>query len=241
MYRFFMLFLMFAAVGCTIPAQKPIRIGIDPTFAPFLWQDETSAIECFLNEALEEISAYSGLSFLKVRVQSTASLEPLQRGLCDALLCSINPQSFDLETYQFTSPILTLSPCLISSQSAPIRTLERLQGKWAGIYTQQTIAPPLNAIVIRYDTLAKLLLALHQGSISAGLCFDTPPRELQGHPFFPTLEVTPLSSLPPLNLSWAFLKGQKTKEFKSLERALQHFRSKQAHKLQAKWHLLPPS
>jgi polar amino acid transport system substrate-binding protein len=154
----------------------PVRLGVDPTWAPLSFGEQQSYVNGYTEDMLLEISRYSGLKFEKMTANSSTLFDGLQRGQYDAVLTSLPPYSFNLAKYDFSENFLNTGPVLLTAKISSYKQLGDIPAdNLIGILRNDPAALLITAhpklIVRNYDSIPSLLDAAVAGEV-AGVLLD---------------------------------------------------------------------
>ncbi len=118
-------------VGCGGNSKsKQYLVGIDASWHSVDLEGKENNVTAFSTDLLQEIGRVQKIFFSKVTVSSWDNLIPgLKNKHYDAILSSITPYNFNLDTYDFSNVYLPTGPVLIVSTLSSITSLDELKGK----------------------------------------------------------------------------------------------------------------
>ncbi|MDE3055925.1 MAG: transporter substrate-binding domain-containing protein [Verrucomicrobiota bacterium] len=160
--------------GCSGPQMETVRVGVDSTWYPIDFAEETSYVNGFIQELLLEISKESSLQFIQVTANSDSLYEGVQKGNYSTLISSLLPSDETLSRYGFSDLLLPLGPVLIVPAFSSVRSLEEMHGQMVGTLLND----PALQLLIPYPTLQarpiytsarELLSALEKREIDGAL------------------------------------------------------------------------
>jgi len=161
-----------ATEGTTPPAQSGniIKIGTDPTFAPFEFKDEQDKLTGFDVDLMNAIGKDIG-STVKIESSSFDGLIPsLQAGKYDAIIAAMTITDDRSKNVLFSDKYLMATQYIATKKGSNIKTVEDLKGKKVGVQnatTGQTVLEKLGMAPKKYDTVPDALTDLVNGGLDA--------------------------------------------------------------------------
>lgn len=161
-----------ATAGNTPPAQsqKILKVGTDPTFAPFEFKDEKDQLTGFDADLMNAIGADMGYT-VKVDSSSFDGLIPsLQAGRYDAIIAAMTITDARAKNVLFSDKYLMATQYIATKKDSKIKTVEDLKGKRVGVQnstTGQTVLEKLGMVPKKYDTVPDALTDLMNGGLDA--------------------------------------------------------------------------
>ena len=239
-YFSFLLLLVFLQSCGSNSSRQVVRVGIDSTWYPFDFGEETSYVNGFVEELLLEISKGSSLEFEWIAANTDSLYEEMQKGLYKIVLGSKERYDFNLALYDFSNDVLQLGPVLIVPALMKIEHLEEMEGKWVGALEEDPAIGVLQqypSIFPRavYRSIPELLNGIKLGEIDGALLDFFPAVQYVGDLFKGELRIA-IAPLTPAGIRFIALKNdplifQFNRELHRLEK------KKILQKLLAKWGL----
>jgi len=237
------LLVVFLLAACSCGEKysgPPIRLGVDPTWAPLNFGEQQSYVNGYTEDLLLEISRYSGLKFEKMTANSSTLLDGLQRGQYDAVLTSLPPYSFNMAKYSFSDNFLNTGPVLITAKTSSFKELSQIPAdNLIGILRNDPAAQLITAhpklIVRNYDSVPSLLDAVAAGDIAGALLDRLRATAFVRDLYQPTLQV---ASEPLTNEGLHLLqrKSATSSAIRLFEKSLKALHEqKKIEELQKKW------
>lgn len=167
-----LLLLCFFVMSCSSTNHiKVYKIGVDPTWFPLDLANKEPYIFAFTNDLMQKISSEERCDFQRVSVSWDNLLLGLEKGEYEGICCSIEPFVFNLEKYRFSDVFLPTGPVLVAKVGAfhgeAISWHEKIIAA-LNMSDEQLIAQKYpDASIQVYDSIAKALQALEQGSVDA--------------------------------------------------------------------------
>jgi polar amino acid transport system substrate-binding protein len=174
-----LLLLLVLALSCT-PRKAPQRlsVGVDATWAPLEFGNQTAYVNGFVEDLLLEIAKEKQVVFEKVNVGSDALLQGLHEKKYDAVLTSMSPYNYNLAKYDFSQNFLDLGLVLITEKNSPAKLLDDLKGEFIGVILSsqgEDFLQNYPEVGIRtFDQIPPMLDALVAGDISGALLENIP-------------------------------------------------------------------
>jgi len=172
----------------------PVRLGVDPAWAPLNFGEQQSYVNGYTEDVLLEISRYSGLKFEKMTANSSTLLEGLHRGQYDAVLTSLPPYSFNMAKYSFSDNFLNTGPVLVTAKTSSYKQLsqipaDNLIGILRNDLAAQLITGHPKLILRNYDSIPSLLDAVVAGDLAGALLDRLRAAAFVRDLYQPTLQV----------------------------------------------------
>ncbi len=214
-----------------------MKVGIDRTWYPVDFKEQTSYINGFAEDLLIEISHYSGLQFELINANTDNLLSNLKEKKFDAVLTSLPPYEYNRAKFDFSESFLDFGPVLIVPVGSKKDDLRQFDDELVGIISNDPAARILEKypkVVIRsYDSIPDLLNALIKGEIDGAMLDRIPAVNYVSNLYANVLEIVgkPMSDV---GLRLVGTKGEIRAFNKSLE-ALK--RKNTIEKLLKKWDL----
>ncbi len=169
---------LFVMTGCgasTVspsPAQseKILKVGTDPTFAPFEFKDEKDQLTGFDSDLIKAIGEDLGYT-VKVESASFDGLIPsLQAGKYDAVIAAMTITDERAQNVLFSDKYLMATQYIATKKDSKIKTVEDLKGKKVGVQnstTGQMVVEKLGMTPNKYDTVPDAITDLINGGLDA--------------------------------------------------------------------------
>lgn len=161
-----------ASNGTTPPApsENIIKVGTDPTFAPFEFKDEQDKLTGFDVDLMNAIGVDLGYT-VKIEASSFDGLIPaLQAGKYDAVIAAMTITDERSQNVLFSDKYLMATQYIATKKGSNIKTVEDLKAKKVGVQnatTGQTVLEKLGMAPRKYDTVPDALTDLMNGGLDA--------------------------------------------------------------------------
>jgi len=167
-------FLCIVSSGCHTSSQvKEKRVGIDPSWFPLAIAGRESNITGFSTELLKEIGKIEKISITKLTVNWDDLVEGLQKGKYEAILSSMPPYTFNLQTYDFSELYLFTGPVLMVSTASKIDSLKMTNGKEIAVLPETKgtfLLEKYPGVIIRnYDSIPRALNDVVNGTVDGAI------------------------------------------------------------------------
>ncbi len=161
-----------AETGTTPVAQseKIIKVGTDPTFAPFEFKDEQDQLTGFDVDLMKAIGTDLGYT-VKIESSGFDGLIPsLQAGKYDAVIAAMTITDERAKSVLFSDKYLMATQYIATKKDSKIKTVEDLKGKKVGVQnstTGQTVLEKLGMVPKKYESVPDALMDLMNGGVDA--------------------------------------------------------------------------
>jgi ABC-type amino acid transport substrate-binding protein len=170
----FMALIVILFVGCNkTSSPHTIKLGMDPSFIPLNSMGQESHISGYVSELFQKVGDETKISIELAKLSWDDLLPQLRHDKLDGIITTISPYNFYKKDFEFSDPIVSTGPCLISKKEQKISNLDQLNGKIIGIIlgsSAELIASSNGGITIQsFESPSSLLDALVRGQIDAAM------------------------------------------------------------------------
>lgn len=171
--------LFFHGCSCGKPSGglKP-KIGIDPSWSPLNFGNQTAYVNGFTEELLMEIAQRERVEFEKVPANWDTLLSGLKENKYDAVLTSLPRYTFNLAKYDFSQNFLALGPVFVVPVHASYKKLAQIKNMSVGILygdsSEQVLESYPDIRMVRYASVPDLLNAVMDGDVAGVLLSRIP-------------------------------------------------------------------
>lgn len=166
----FAIILLFLGCSCgkQLDRSKP-KIGIDPSWGPLNFGNQTAYVNGFVEELLMEIARKEGTEFEKIVSNWDTLFSGLKEKKYDAILSSLPPYSFNLAKYDFSQNFLALGPVFIVPIHSNQKKLSQIKNMRVGILSGDSSIHVLDKYpdirIARFTSVPDLLNAAVDGDV----------------------------------------------------------------------------
>ncbi len=130
------------------------RVGIDSSWYPLTFGNQTNNVSAFSTELLTMIGSMEKIPFVKVNVNWNDLMDGLQKeDKYEAVLSSMPPYIFNEKMFDFSDVYLPLGPVLVVAMNSKISSINNLQGKEIAVISGASSVSILEkspGVLIRY-------------------------------------------------------------------------------------------
>lgn len=234
---------IFAALclgGCASDSSAPFKIGVDATWYPVDFEDQTAYVNGFVEDLLLEMAWHGRFEWEKVSANSDSLLLGMKQKKYDAVLTSLPRYTFNLAKYDFSENFLNLGPVLVVDANSPYKKLENIKEGVVGAILGSSFSVEIEKnpmVQIRfYPTAPELLSALEQGEVIGALLGSLTAENYVRDLYAGRLKII----TKPLNeygLHLIVEKGENQKLLKLFNTNLEWIKNKKMKSLLGKWGL----
>jgi len=145
--------LLLILSACGGGSMESRRVGVDSSWYPLDFGNETNNVNAFSTELLTTIGHLEKIPFVKIGVNWNDLMEGLQKDKYEAILSSMPPYIFNETQFDFSDVYLPLGPVLVVTESSKIDSIDNLSGKEIAVISGSTSALILEkspGVLIRY-------------------------------------------------------------------------------------------
>lgn len=158
------------STSSSTPTEKVIKMGTDPTFAPFEFMDAQNQPTGFDVDLMKAIAADMGYT-VKIEPSSFDGLIPsLQAGKYDAIIAAMTITDDRAKSVLFSDKYMMATQFIAVKKGSSIKSVDDLKGKKVGVQnatTGQTVLEKLGMTPKKYDTIPDALTDLINGGLDA--------------------------------------------------------------------------
>jgi glutamine transport system substrate-binding protein len=177
--------LTFVLTGCgssSVPAQgqgttggntessKVLKVGSDPTFAPFEFTDTQNQVTGFDVDLMKAIAADMGYTAQFENSSFDGLLPSLQVGKYDAVIAAMTITPERAQSVDFSDRYLMATQLIAVKKGSSIKSVEDLKGKRVGVQnstTGQTVLEEMKIAPKKYDAIPDAMNDLINGGVDA--------------------------------------------------------------------------
>jgi len=234
------IFAALCLAGCAQNSSTPFKIGVDPTWYPVNFEDQTAYVNGFVEDLLLEMAWHGRFEWEKVHEAGDSLLLGLKQKKYDAILTSLPRYTFNLAKYDFSENFLNLGPVLVVPANSPYTKVENIKEGVLGAISGNNLDAEIGKnpmIQIRfYLTAPELLNAVVEGDVIGALIGSLKAESYVGDLYKGRLKIVtePLSDY---GLHLVVAKGESQKLLDLFNTNLKWIRNKKMESLVRKWGL----
>lgn len=149
---------------------KVLKVGTDPTFAPFEFVDEKNNTTGFDVDLMKAIADDLGYTVQYENSAFDGLVTSLQAGNYDAVIAAMTITPERLESVDFSDKYLMAEQFIAVKKGSPIKTTADLKGKKIGVQsgtTGQTVVEELGFSPLKFDAIPDAMNDLLNGGVDA--------------------------------------------------------------------------
>lgn len=153
--------------------QATFRLGYDPSFIPLNTMGQESNLSGYCQEFFASVGKSLNESLELVKLSWDDLLPQLKNNKLDGIITTLSPYNFYKKDFDFSAPLISTGPCLISNKHATYKSFEALNGKILGIISGSSgeilASTQAHATIQSFDNPSSMLEALSKQQIDACL------------------------------------------------------------------------
>lgn len=149
---------------------KVLKVGTDPTFAPFEFVDEKNSTTGFDIDLMKAIADDMGYTVQYENSAFDGLVTSLQAGNYDAVIAAMTITPDRQASVDFSEKYLMAEQFIAVKKDSPIKTAADLKGKKVGVQsgtTGQTVAEGMGITPMKYDAIPDAMNDLLNGGVDA--------------------------------------------------------------------------
>jgi polar amino acid transport system substrate-binding protein len=238
--KIFSLIICLFLCGCSSERADLLKIGVDPTWYPLDFGNQTVYINGFVEDMLLEMAWHEGIEWEKVSANSDSLLEGLKMGKYDAVLTGLPKYSFYVAKYDFSQNFLDLGPVFVVGVSSPYTKLKEIDRGAVGMIEGDSLRELLDIspkVQVRYYLSETALLdAVAEGEVVGAFMGALPAETYLKNVYAGSLKIM-TEPLTEEGLHLISLKDQNKDLLHRFNKSLSWFKKKKMAALLEKWGL----